>query len=368
MMKRSILILIDTLESAGAENVAVNIATWLKHSELFTPIFCCTRRGGVLEEVLRVNNIKYVSLERKRLYEIYKFLPLRKIIREEKIRLIHSHKMGSNFWACMLGSLCKIPVIAHCHGQTYNWNSLLIDRLIGNLSDKIITVSEYERRSLIELWIAPSKILTIHNGIELNKYKTQPNLDIRKQLGIKLDCPVIGIIALFRPEKNHELFLQAAQEILKKNKNINFLLVGDGPTRKRIEELASRSGIVNNCIFTGSRKDIADILSMIDIGVLTSHWEGLPLVVLEYMASCKPIVCTNVGGIPEVVRNGINGFLVPPGDYQMLAQKINLLLENKGLALEMGRKGLLLLKQDFTINAMMKKIEDLYNQILVLKK
>lgn len=367
--KKGVLILIDTLESAGAENVAVNIAIRLKDSERFRPVVCSTRWGGVLEEVLGVNNIKYIMLKRNRSYEAYKFLSLRKIINEENIRMIHAHKLGSNLWGVMLGRLYNVPVIAHCHAQTYSWSSSLADKIIERLSYIIVSISEYERQRLIkEEGISPSKIVTIYNGIDSNNYKTKPNLDIKRQLGIKVDSPVVGIVAVFRPQKNHELFLLAAQEILKRNKNICFLLVGDGPTRKRIEDLALKLGIAKSCIFTGSRRDIPDILSIIDIGVLSSHWEGLPLAVLEYMASSKPIVATGVGGIPEVIQDGVNGFLIPAGDFKMLAQRVSLLLDNKDLALEMGRKGLLILRRGFTMDSMMRKIEDLYARILRLEE
>lgn len=295
--KKGVLILIDTLESAGAENVAVNIATQLKDSDEFRPVVCSTRWGGVLEEVLRGNNIRYILLKRRRSYEAYRFFSLRKIIGEENIQIIHAHKLGSNLWGALFGRLYNIPVIAHCHAQTYSWSSLLADKIIEKLSYTIVSISEYERRRLIkEERISPSNIVTIYNGIESYNYKTKPNLDIKRQLGIRMDSPVVGIIAVFRPQKNHELFLQAAQEVLKRNKNICFLLVGDGPTRKRVEELAAKLGIAKSCVFTGSRKDIPHILSIIDIGVLSSHWEGLPLAVLEYMASSKPIVATGVGG------------------------------------------------------------------------
>ena len=368
-MKKGVLILLDELKSAGAENVAVNIAIRLKDSDHYTPVVCATRNGGVLEEKLRSNGVRYLLLKRNRFYEVHKFAPLKSLIEEENIQIIHAHMMGSNFWASMLGKFYKTPaIIAHCHAQLYSWGSLFIDRLISKLSDTIIVISDYEKQRLIEEeGISPSKITIIHNGIDLTGYKTEPNLDIKRQLGLKMDSPVVGILAVFRPQKNHELFIQTADEILKKNKDVYFLLVGDGETRKQAEDLASKLGISKNCLFTGFRKDIPDVISIIDVGVLSSHWEGLPLAVLEYMASSKPVVSTSVGGVPEVVQDGLNGFLVPPGDYKTLAQKINLLLDNKDLALEMGKNGFIRVKQEFTMEAMLKNIEDLYTNILETK-
>jgi len=367
-MKKVVLTLIDILHSEGAENVAVNIAVNLKKSDDYVPIVCSTRGGGVLERVLYDNNVKYFCLNRKHSYQAYKFINLKKVIEEENVKIIHAHKIGSNFWGSMIGKFWKVPVISHFHAHhalIKSRGSLVAAKLIGKLSQKIISISEYERQRLIEEeGILPSKIVTIHNGIEYSKYKTTPSLDTKRKLGIKMDSPVVGIIAAFRPQKNHELFLLAAREILKKNKKVSFLLVGDGTTRKRAEGLASDLGIRENCLFTGYRDDIPDIISIIDVGVFSSHWEGLPIAALEYMASSKPIVSTSVSGLSEVVKDNFNGFLVPPGSYDQLAHRINLLLETEDLALEMGKNGFSILKEKFTEEFMMKRVKDLYGEVL----
>ncbi|MEQ9620240.1 MAG: glycosyltransferase family 4 protein [Deltaproteobacteria bacterium] len=366
-MKKNVMILLDILHSEGAENLAVNIAVNLNKSTEYSPFVCVTRAGGVLEDKLRINNIKYVILNRNHRYEFYKFLPMKKIIREENIRIIHAHKLGSNFWGSLIGGFLGIPVISHFH--TYHISptrstDIVAAKLIDRLSRKIISISDYVRDRLIsEEGITPSKIVTIHNGIDYSKYNTELRLDLKKELDINIESPVVGIIAAFRPEKYHELFLLAAREIIKKHPHVIFLLVGDGITRKKIEGIAVELGIKDNCVFTGIRQDIPDILSIIDIGVLSSHWEGLPLAILEYMASSKPVVSTNVSGLEEVIVNGENGFLVPPGDFRELAEKINMLIENETLAREMGKKAFSTVKEKFSEEIMMNKIERLYDEI-----
>lgn len=370
-MKKGILTFIDILHSEGAENIAVNITIKLAESGEYNPVVCATRRGGVLENTLKASNIKYYILNRNNFYDIHKFLPLRNIIRENNISIIHAHKIGSNLWGSIFGNLFGIPVISHFHAHHKSLEDLAFlaaARIIGSLSRNIISISEFERQRLIvEEGIPSSKIVTIYNGIDYEKYQRKANDELRKQLGIEPGSSVVGIVAAFREQKNHELFILAANEIFKKNQKVMFVLIGDGVTREKIEKMVSDLGITNNVIFTGARRDVPDILSIIDVGVLSSHWEGLPLAVLEYMAASKPVVSTDVSGLSEVIENGVNGFLVPAGNFQALAEKINLILENKALASEMGKNGFSTVKYKFSEEVMMSRVKSLYNETLAGK-
>lgn len=367
-MKKGVLILLDINPPQGAENVAVNIAVKLKESSKYTPIVCSTRKGGMLEERLKSHNIKYFLLNRSNRYEFYKFFRLKKIIKDENIKIIHAHKIGSNFWGSIMGELVGIPVISHYHGYNEKVKhkiNLFANKLIGVLSTKIISVSESVTRRLITNEAFPqSKITTIHNGINYKRYQLHPNFDIRTQFNIGMDTPIVGIVAALTQVKNHELFLLAAREILDHMSEVRFLIVGQGDRKSKLEQMASELGIANNCIFTGFRTDIPEIISIMDIGVLTSLSEGIPLALLEYMASSKPVVSTDVGGISEVVVNGENGFLAPPGNFHKLAEKIIRLVENKSLAAEIGKNAFNTVKEKFSEDGMMDKIESLYDEIL----
>src|SRR3990167_1946233 len=219
-MKKGVLTFIDILHSEGAENVAVNIAVKLAESGEYNPVVCVTRRGGVLENILTASNIKYYILNRNNVYDIHKFLPLRNIIKENNISIIHAHKIGSDLWGSIIGKLLGIPVISHFHAHHISLRNLTFmatAKIIGSFSSKIISISEFERQRLIvEEGIPYSKIVTIYNGINYEKYQKKANAALRKQLGIGSESSVVGIVAAFRDQKNHELFILAANEILKK--------------------------------------------------------------------------------------------------------------------------------------------------------
>jgi len=361
-MKKGVLILTDVLHSEGAENVTVNIAIRLKQSDIYSPIVCATRRGGVLEEKLRDHGVKCVKIERKHRHEVYKFHPLGKLIKEENVKLIHAHKLGSNIWGVVLGQVFGLPAISHVHGQVYNWKNYVFNSFVGRLSSKLITVSEFEKKALTTQ-VPAEKVVTIYNGIDPGKYRPSPDAAFKESLGIKPGAPVVGISAALRKEKAHELFLRAAKEVLEKRPGVYFLVIGGGVRMEEMKAMAAELGIKESCIFTGFVKNIEDALSVLDIGVLTSEREGLPLTLLEYMASSKPIIATDVGGVSEVVKDNENGFLVPSGDHNALAARINLLLEDPALASRLGANGRSLLAEKFSEDVMMKRIVALYDEL-----
>ena len=367
-MATNVLFLLDSLSPVGgAERVAVKIAISLKNSGNYLPIFCSTRSGGSLEEVLKTNNIDYLLLRRRRIFDVHKFKPLINIIRERNIKIIHSHNLGSNLWGGVIGTIANVPIIiAHKHGQDYGtWKSLVVDKIVSKLSQKIIFVSNYEREAFIQgIGAASEKCLTIYNGISIDNINPRPKNDIRYKYGVKNGDLVVGVIARFAPEKDHETFLLAAREVLKLHSDVTFLLIGEGKTRPRIEKLSYELGINDRTIFTGFVENIADVLPIMDIGCLTSTREGMGIALLEYMAFLKPIVSTNVGGIPEVVQDGVNGFLVGPGDYRSMADKIITLVDDSELREQMGTEGFSILKHKFTDSIMTNSIERLYDRTL----
>ena len=361
--RKGVLILVDELKAAGAEILAVNMAIGFLASKHYRPVVCATRIGGELEDKLKENRIKYFLLQRDKPYQLHKLGSLKNIIREQRISIIHAHKSGSSLWGGVIGSWCKVDgIFAHIHGRKPDWKSSIAETFLGKLCHKIITVSEFEKRRLIdERRIDPAKIITVYNGIQTSKYKSDINYSHKKELGIKAEHPVIGIVAELRPEKRHDTFLFAAKALLRNRPDIHFLIVGDGERRQKLERHAADLGIAKCCTFTGFVKNVSDVISIMDVGVLCSEREALPLTLLEYMASAKPIVATAVGGIPEVIKDGHNGFLVQPGECLALADRIEFLLANKQIASRMAHESLLVVNREFSEERMIQKIAQLYD-------
>ena len=366
-MATNILFLIDSLSpDGGGEIMAVQIAESLKKSGRYEPIVCATRAGGSLEEPLKKNNIEYMLLNRKSFIDNIKFRSLIQTIKNKNIRIVHSHKLGSNFWGAIIGTIARVPIlIAHKHGQDHkSISSWVADSIVSALSDTLVFVSNKERAEFIKRFSRVSeKCITIYNGV--NIHKGNPTGALADRYGGNEDSLKVGIVARFSAEKNHEMFLLAAREVLKNENNVRFFLIGDGEKRKDIENLASKLGISHKTVFTGFIKDLSDIIPILDIGCLTSRREGMGLALLDYMSFEKPIVSTNVGGISEVVKDGVNGFLVPSSDYDSMADKIITLLHDQDLRNKMGKEGYIILNNNFTEKIMIEKLEKLYDELIL---
>lgn len=211
-------------------------------------------------------------------------------------------------------------------------------------------VAEAQRRFITdELRCPPEKVRIIHNGVDSNQFAADDGPSARTEFGIDEADDVVGIVAALRAEKDHATLLRAAKKVLADRPRTIFLLVGDGPTRPDLEALSSELGISSNVRFAGSRSDVVRLLRGMDVFVLCSITECFPISVLEAMACARPVVCTDVGGIREMVDDGVSGYLVPVGQPRRLADRINDILSNRELASRLGQAGRLRVESEFTV-------------------
>jgi glycosyltransferase involved in cell wall biosynthesis len=193
------------------------------------------------------------------------------------------------------------------------------------------------------------KVQIIHNGIDPSLFGVENDRNPLREFGIDESDPVVGIVAALRPEKDHPTLLRAVARLIADVPRAKILIVGDGPCRSEIEVLCAELGIEQNVFFAGSRHDVARLLRAIDVFVLCSTTECFPLSVLEAMACARPVVCTDVGGICEMVSDGVTGYLVPPMDPPRLAVRITEILSDPELARRLGQAGRMRVKSAFTL-------------------
>jgi glycosyltransferase involved in cell wall biosynthesis len=213
--------------------------------------------------------------------------------------------------------------------------------------------------------IPRNKTVTINNAIDLSSFDYNQNCsDLRKTFGIPDSHKIVGVVGRLEPQKGHIFFIQAAHEILSQCSNISFLIVGDGILKQKLVGMTKEFNQERKIYFTGIRKDIPQLLSIIDIYVMPSLWEGLPLALLEAMAMKKPIVATRVGGIQDVVEDGKDALLVPPGDSNALAEKVIFLLKRPELCLTLGTNAREKVEKKYNAELMVKEYEETYGDIL----
>lgn len=333
--------------------------------------------GGIKISEFKTLNVKLVTFNPFYRFSLRKFFALRNLIEEGKFDIVHFHGIR----AAMLGRIStllmlrKPKIVYTIHGFHLNYcnpikRSLLfsVERFLNRFTDVIICVSYSDKKTIIEKnLVEENKITVIWNGIDIEKFQ-RAKVDKfikKKELGLPIDAIVITMIGRLHPQKDHETLLSAFRLIIPILQNAHLLIVGDGPLRLKLERYAQSLGLKEKVKFTGFRKDIPEILAITDIFVLSTLWEGLPLALLEALASAKPVIASDIESIREVVVNEEVGLLVPPKDPKTLAQAIIKVAKNPKKARNMGENGLRKVKEHFGFEVMAKKTMQLYENLLV---
>jgi glycosyltransferase involved in cell wall biosynthesis len=236
-----------------------------------------------------------------------------------------------------------------------------IERLLAPWADGVIAVAKGQIPFLVEdIHYTEKQIRVIYNGIDLRDWTPAARDEsLLRELDIAPDAPVVGILAMLRPEKDHDTFLAAAKRVLERHPTARFLIVGDGPEQGRLEQVAASLGLAGAVRFTGRRTDVARFLSVFDVSVLCSKTiETFPMSFLEAMAMQRPIIGTRVGGVPEMIEEGENGFVVPLRDPPALADAIVRVVADRRTALAMGRRSREIVEQRFSVEKMVRDTED----------
>ncbi len=369
MRKINILQIIATLDIGGAERQLVELVKRLDKNK-YNVTVCCITRGGPLEEDLKKLGITYHILYKKFKFDFTVIFRLIHLIRRKKIDLVHTWMFTSNTWGRIAAKFTSVPVIISTELSMVNpfkgRIQRTVDRMLAGCSNIIIANSESVKNSHTKRERIPlNKIIAIPTGVDTQEFKPR-SIDIEKReklFDLKEPVPVVGIIGRLVEGKGYEYFMRAAVQVLR-FAPAKFILVGKGPWRKKLEKMADELGISNEVLFMGYYKDVIEILSLIDIFVVSSLSEGLSSVLLEGMAMAKPVVAMNIESNAQVVVNEETGILVSPKNPKALAESIIRLLKNKEEARRMGLAGRKRVEQYFDINFTVEKTEQIYERLL----
>jgi glycosyltransferase involved in cell wall biosynthesis len=324
------LFMIDYAKSTGgAERFAVGLATHLPQDR-FEPWMCSTREAdAVASQALTDAGVRHVTLGRTAKWDVHRFGKLAHLLRNQRFDILHTHKFGSNLWGTLIGSACRVPVIvAHEHSWSYEGNpprAWLDGNVIGRLADRFVAVSTADGERMVSReGLRAEKVVVIPNG-----YIPSPSAsdnDVRAELGLGDDIPLIAIAAVLRPEKRIDLLLEAYAQVRSAVPRAQLVIAGNGECRLDLERQAAALGLGETVHFLGARTDVDSILRAADVAALSSDREGSPLLVFECMANRTPLVATAVGGVPDVIENERTGLLVPRRDPNALARALISLL------------------------------------------
>jgi glycosyltransferase involved in cell wall biosynthesis len=354
--------MVDSLLAGGAERVAVEVACALDR-ERFTPHVLVTRGDGPLRELLEQADVPFTMLERSDALDL---LPWRTAHRHlvEHADLLHTHKFGSNAWGALLARTARVPLVVHEHNfsDEPSRSRRIIDRgWIARRARRVLCVSDSVADVERACGVPEQLIEVVPNGVRVDG--AWPRGAARAELGISHRSTTIGIVGRLRPEKAHEVLLEAMAALACSGSDVRLCVVGDGPRLGELQMLAAELGIAGRVTWAGERRDAATLAAAFDIGVVCSHWEGLPLAALESMAAGVPLVATSVGGLPTLLA-GDAGRLVPPADAGALARAIEELVDDETARLALGARGRSRIVEQYSFDAMMRRIEAIYEDVL----
>ena len=350
--------------------MVVNLLERLDRS-LYQPSICCYDSLGGLSQGLSEKGIGVHLLKRRPGVDYFYPFKLAKYLKKSKIKILHLHNPTALFYGTLAGKIAGTPCIIYTeHGRDFSSSTKvrIANGLLCKIVNRVVVVAEHGKRYLVEHeGVNEKKITKIYNGIDSQRFGRIHNSKfIRRILGIADDQPVIGIVARLDPIKNHACLIRAMKIIATRLPEAVLLIIGDGPLRIELESLTTNLGLQNHVKFLGARSDIPELLSVMDVFVLSSFSEGLSLTLIEACAAAKPIVATDVGGNAEIVKHESNGFLVPSDQPEDLAKAILEILTHDAKAKLMGEMGRKQFEEKFTLDVMVKKYEYLYKSCLCL--
>ena len=290
---------------------------------------------------------------------------------KERPAIVHSFLFRANIIARIAAFLSGVPVVIssvrvmggekrYCH---------IIERVTSFMTDHYATVSDQVKAHIIQkARISEKKISTIYNGVSVRRAPVFDKAEFMKDCGLKTDDRILMTAGRLHRQKGYDHLIQAMPMVQAAFPTVTLLILGEGDEENNLKKLARSLELTDRIQFMGLRPDVDRILHCIDLFVLPSRWEGLPNVVLEAMAAGKPVVATEVGGIPELVVHGVTGVIVPPQDVHALAEAIKALLSDEPRALTMGAAGRERVQRHFGIDAMIAKTEALYQELLKQKQ
>lgn len=336
----------------------------------FRPLLCCFRENGQDDPLMGAAQelgITCRTIDTQSSFDLRSIGQLCRTLREEKVDILCSHGYKPNVLGRLATWRTGIPAIAISRGWTAENPKIrlyeMLDKVFLRLADHTVAVSHGQRNKILALGVKPERVSVIHNAINLAEIPAASEAFLRRQLGLPEDAVIVASAGRLSPEKNYAGMIAAAVQVAAQNNLVYFIIFGEGFLRSELEGTIAAAGLGGRFLLPGFRNDLQALLQEIDIFMLPSFTEGLPNVVLEAFAARKPVVATRVGGTPEVVQDGISGFLTKPDEHGLMAERLLALAENPSLRKKMGTAGYEYVSKEFGFEKQTENYEELYMRI-----
>jgi glycosyltransferase involved in cell wall biosynthesis len=370
MAKIKVAQIITKLELGGAQKTTLSLLRQIDRKR-YCPYLITASRGYLKEEASSISQLNIFFLDTLlRDINVFKdlisFFKIRRYLKQQGISIVHTHSSKAGIIGRWAARCAGIKLIFHTvHGWPFYIEARpalklayrILEKITALITTRLVVVSDKGlKEGLRAVNKNRDKYIKIPYGIEIKDFTVKMDSKGRDEV-VK-----VGFIACYKPQKAPLDFLKVVKRVAGAEKNIEFISAGDGALRPEVMREAARLGLERRIQFLGWQLDIAAVLKKLDIVLLTSHWEGLPVVIIESLASGLPVVATKVGGVPELVIDGVNGFLSAKGDCEKLAKDLLLLSADKEKRLQFSRQSRKMFKEEFSIDYMKNRIESLYQR------
>ena len=368
-----ILHLISSQGFYGAENVVAALARdhQLSGNSVRIGVFdnTHTAQNNVADE-FESRGLQVIRIRCRSRLDFATVRRIRDIIAIQGINLVHSHGYKSDVYALLAGRKLGIPLLGTSHHWTHQTRAVRLFEFLDGLTlrrfDAVVAVSQVIAGQLREAGVPTDKITVIDNGIDLTPFNSAAPV-LKSDLNAKGQL-LIGTVGRLVEQKGMNYFLTAAKQLLKEFPNLTFVIVGDGPDLGKLQQMAKELRIENKVRFTGVRYDMANVYASLDVFALASIEEGMPMTLLEAMASRLPVAATAVGAVPQIVIPGETGMLVKARDAAEMAQAIAALLRDPALRERLGANGQRKVHERFSSQVMSQNYYQLYTRLIEQKR
>ena len=354
------------------------------HGRGYEADLACAPRGSLIQLVesngMRVIPFRHLVQPLHPASDIRALWGLTRYLRSKPYHIVHTHNSKAGFLGRLAAKAAGVPVIVHTvHGFAFHdrepfWRRTLfrsLERMASGWCDRMIFISQpLVDWALREGVTRREKAVTIYSGIELNRFlpvSAEEKDRLRDRWGLGRKAPVVGIVSKLWEGKGHSVLIRAFRGVREEFPDARLVVVGEGYLRDRLAQQVQELALTDSVLFAGFVTEPAQIIATLDVAVLPSFFEGMGRVLLEAMAMGKPVVASAVGGIPELVKQGVNGFLVSPGSVSELRDAVLRLLKDKEMAARMGNEGKSRVTETFGADRMVRSIERVYRQLLAAK-
>jgi len=371
--QRRVLFVVESLALGGSEKQSIEVACRLAAAGSNVTVACLRGAAGPLRDRILEAGIRLVEFSVGSLLTplvLVKSLRATLFMRRQRYQVVQTNDLYSNLFAVPTAWLAGVPVIVSSRRDLSHWwwytpLKRRILRAIQGLSTWVVVNSEAIREDLIKKdGFNPQRIRVVYNGIDTSRYIPRNQANRERYLpGVSSSHKLVITVAnMHILVKGHLNLIAAAKKVCRELPDVKFVLVGDGQQRALLEKEVRAAALEDRFLFLGYRKDIPELLSCSDLGVLASRAEGLPNAVLEYMAAGLPVIATKVGGIPEIIEDGVHGLLVPPEDSGALAAALLRMLRDTRFAERLAKAGREHVIAKFNFEVLLQSLSELYAQ------